>query len=80
MPGIAEALKETRGYTGGTSSAVALALDAMPDDLRKLAVKLLASEHSDRFVADAFTDDCYQVSQGAVRNYRVRHKLQRFAR
>lgn len=79
MPGIAEALTAAP-YKGGTPSMVAARLDAMPDDLRPLADQLLASEHSDRFVADAFTDDGFPVSAGAIRNYRRDHKLQRYAR
>jgi hypothetical protein len=76
--GIAEALT-AEPYKGGTPSMVAAQLSAMTGDLRKLAESLLASAHSDRFVGDAFTDEGYPVSLGAVRNYRRANKLQRYA-
>ena len=78
MPGIADALT-TPKRTGGQKALVAVLLGKMPDDLRPLAEQLLASDHSDRFVAEAFTDDGYPVSQNAIRGHRYTHKLSRFA-
>ena len=80
MPGIADALSVDKKRTGGTAPLVAALLTKMDEDLRPLAEQLIASEHSDRFVSEAFTDDGYPVSSGAIRNHRQTHKLSRFAR
>lgn len=66
--------------TGGIGLKLVPILERMPDDLREAAEALLASERSDRAVADAFTDDGYDVSPNAVRNYRRSRKLNRFSR
>lgn len=78
MPGIADALTAPKRQ-GGTVPIVPALLTRMTDDLRPLAVQLIASDHSDQYVAEAFTDDGYPVSAGAIRNYRQTHKLSRFA-
>lgn len=79
MPGIADTLKAGPSK-GGTPPLIPTHLDAMPDDLRKLAEKLVASPtHSDRQVADAFTSEGYPTSQGAVRNYRQSKRIGRYA-
>lgn len=78
MPGIREAIN-AKPPTGGTRPLVDIHLAAMDTKLRRLATTLLASEHSDRFVADAFSDDGYPLTQGSVRTYRRANKLQRFA-
>lgn len=78
MPGIADALA-TPPNSGGVAPLIPRHLAAMPDDLRALAEQLLAGPHSDRAVAQAFTDDGYESSPGAVRNYRAKHRIQRYA-
>ena len=79
MSAIAQALSE-RDRHGGAGLLVQTILADMPEDVRTLAVQLLASHRSDRAVAEAFTDDGYEVSQNAIRNYRRSHRLHRFAR
>ena len=78
MPGIADALTAPK-RTGGTIPIVPSLLAKMTDELRPLAVQLIDSDHSDQYVAEAFTDDGFPVSAGAIRNYRQAHKLSRFA-
>jgi len=75
---MAQALQE-KDRTGGAGQRLPVILAEMPADVRKLAETLLASHRSDRAVAEAITDDGYDVSQNAVRNYRRAHKLHRFA-
>lgn len=75
---MAEALTR-RDDTGGPAHRVALVLAKMPDDVRQVAEALLASDRSDRAVAEAMTADGWGVSQNAVRNYRVTNRLHRFA-
>ncbi len=77
MPGIAEAIEAARPR-GGARLLVPQVLATMPEDLQRLALQLLASEHSDRFVAEAFSDDGYEVSANSVRNYRRANHLHRF--
>lgn len=55
-------------------------LESMPDDLRELAEKLLASNRSDGVVAEAFAFEGYKVSLNAIRNHRLRNRMQRFAK
>lgn len=78
MPGIAAAV-EMEGHRGGIRPLVPKLLASMPDDLRLLAETLLNSDHSDQFVAAAFTEDGYKVSQNAIRNHRQVNRLSRFA-
>lgn len=79
MSAIRAAIEE-QDRRGGVTQRVAIVLADMPDDLRGAAEALLASHRSDRAVTDAFCDDGYEISQNAVRNYRQKHKLHRFAR
>ena len=77
--GIADALTVDKKRTGGTVPLVPALLAKMTDALRPLAVQLIESDHSDQYVAEAFTDDGFPVSAGAIRNHRQAHKLSRFA-
>lgn len=80
MPGIADELHNPRPARGGTKGRIEVHLDRMPDDLRALALELLASDSSDAAVARAFTHDGYPVgSTTPVRNYRISHGISRFA-
>lgn len=79
MSAIAQALNEQDRH-GGAGLLIPTVLSDMPEDVRTLAVQLLASHRSDRAVAEAFCDDGYIVSQNAVRNYRRNNRLHRFAR
>lgn len=78
MSAIEAALKAPK-RRGGQRPVVDALLATMPDDLRQSAVALMESEHSDRFVAEAFTEDGYPVSPNAIRGHRYAHKVSRFA-
>ena len=78
MSAIAKALQE-KDHPGGVGLLAEKVLAEMPDDVRTLAVQLLASHRSDRACSDAFKQDGYPLSQNAVRNYRLVHRLHRFA-
>ena len=79
MSAIAQALQE-QNSTGGAGLKIPKILATMPDETRKAAEALLASSRSDRAVAEAFTADRFQVSASAVHNYRIAHRLHKFAR
>lgn len=74
MPGFSDTLTGAKRGPGQISR-VTLALDAMDDDTRALALELLDSTRGNERVAAAFTSEGHPLSASSVRNYRVAHEL-----
>ena len=79
MAGIAEALEQPR-RKGGTRPLIPQLLATMDPDLRAKAELLLASDRSDRQVAEAFTESGYPCSWGAVDTHRRRQRISRWSK
>lgn len=73
------AIEEALNGRPPTESKIDKLLAAMPADLQPAALRLLASEHSDQVVAEAFTADGYQLGKESIAAYRRKHQLHRFA-